>query len=61
MFDFQQDRLGFIVGLARDYGAVARDVLAVGTGRQFRLIETLAAASRRGVRPADDAEGRVQR
>jgi dihydroneopterin aldolase len=26
-----------------DYGAVARDVLAVGTGRQFRLIETLAA------------------
>jgi 7,8-dihydroneopterin aldolase/epimerase/oxygenase len=26
-----------------DYGAVAREVLAVGTGRQFRLIETLAA------------------
>ena len=25
-----------------DYGAVARDVLAVGTGRQFRLVETLA-------------------
>jgi cytochrome P450 len=28
MFDFQQDRLGFIVGLARDYGAVARYSLA---------------------------------
>ena len=25
-----------------DYGAVAREVLALGTGRQFRLIETLA-------------------
>jgi dihydroneopterin aldolase len=25
-----------------DYGAVARDVLALGAGRQFRLIETLA-------------------
>ena len=27
-----------------DYGAVAREVLDLGTGRQFRLIETLAAA-----------------
>jgi dihydroneopterin aldolase len=26
-----------------DYGAVAREVLALGTSRQFRLIETLAA------------------
>jgi dihydroneopterin aldolase len=26
-----------------DYGAVARDVLTLGTTRQFRLIETLAA------------------
>jgi dihydroneopterin aldolase len=25
-----------------DYGAVAREVLALGTGRQFRLIEALA-------------------
>jgi dihydroneopterin aldolase len=27
-----------------DYGALAREVLALGTGRQFRLIETLAGA-----------------
>ena len=31
------------VALTVDYGAVAREVLALGTGRQFRLIETLAA------------------
>ena len=30
------------VALTVDYGAVAQEVLALGTGRQFRLIETLA-------------------
>ena len=30
------------VALTVDYGAVAREVLALGTSRQFRLIETLA-------------------
>src|SRR5687767_5570494 len=32
------------IAMTVDYGAVAQDVLSIGTGQQFRLIEALAGA-----------------